>query len=72
MGSLNCKDCLHDGECVDLNYCGGAHFRSKFGKCSNCEATINIEEAEADEDGFLYCDACFEKMTEEEEDGRND
>lgn len=66
MGSLNCKDCVHDGECTDLDYCGGVYFRSKFVECADCGATIDIEDSEADENGSLYCHDCFEKIIEEE------
>ena len=50
-----CDTCVHDGQCVDLPYCGGLRYQSVFAECDQCGRTINTEAGEFFEDDDDHC-----------------
>lgn len=60
-----CKDCVHDGCCDDLPYCGGMYFQSRFIECERCGEEFDPELSKHGGEDSL-CDGCFEDRAEEE------
>ena len=68
-----CRDCIHDGCCDGLPYCGGLRWESAYTECDQCGREFPREDAITDVAGHAFCcDECavaWEADNEEEEGG---
>ena len=72
INRYTCDTCRHEGCCEYLDPCGGSHWESAYANCAQCDKTIRIEDAVAeDKEGNLFCsDECLSAWDEERrEDG---
>ena len=64
-----CSTCIHDGQCVDLPYCGGLRWESAFDECAQCGRRIHADDVEfGDDDGHAFCsEDCMDEWTADNE-----
>ena len=56
-----CANCIHDGQCDGLPFCGGSSFQSVWVKCDRCGGVIECFDGEENEDGDFLCFRCLEE-----------
>lgn len=58
-----CRDCIHDGCCDGLPYCGGTKWKPARVQCEKCGEWFWYDEIGADN----LCEDCFAAKEEEED-----
>ena len=58
-----CSECVHNGCCEGLHYCGGRYFTSAIVECAKCGHSYNGMEVEMIEleNGDRLCPDCAEE-----------
>ena len=65
----SCSTCIHDGQCVDLHYCGGSCWSPMYGECVKCGDTVDLTDCCESNKGDPLCERCAQEYEEEEENG---
>ena len=63
-----CGDCIHNGCCDELPYCGGSAWSPAYGECEQCGGRVSLEDCEwQTEDGeHIFCsESCMGEWLDE-------
>ena len=57
-----CRNCIHDGCCADLHYCGGNAYVDRYVACAECGEEIDLQRGThaLTQDGRTLCAECAE------------